>query len=91
MSRRELEAKLGILAQPRSLLHRGRHREPGLVIDLLFFKVDAGEGSPASLEGLEIVWVGPEELPRYPAPPADAGLVAFLRAPSTRVEKGPIF
>ncbi len=88
---RELREELGIHVQPRGLLHRSRHHEPGLVIDLLFFKVDAGEGSPAPLEGLEIVWVGPEELPRYPMPPADAGLVAFLRAPSTRGEKGPIF
>lgn len=86
---RELEEELGIRAEPRRLVHRSTHREPGLVVDLLFFEVDSVEGNPVPLDGQEMAWVEPAALPRYPMPPADAGLVALLRTPSTRGGEGP--
>ncbi len=88
---RELLEELGIRVAPRRLLHRAHHREPGLSIELLFFGAEVEEGSPRPLDGQEMAWVEPEALPRYPTPPADAGLVSFLAAHSTAGEEGPTF
>jgi 8-oxo-dGTP diphosphatase len=75
---RELLEELGVHARIGGPVTFAVHEEPGLRILLLFFDAAIAEGVPRPREGQEIAWVPPEELHRYPTPPADAELVARL-------------
>jgi 8-oxo-dGTP diphosphatase len=76
--RRELGEELGIDVQVGEPLTFALHEEPGLRILLLFFAATIAGGTPRALEGQELQWVEPRELPAYPTPPADAALVTML-------------
>jgi 8-oxo-dGTP diphosphatase len=80
---RELEEELAISAKIGSPLTFAVHEEPGMRIVLLFFAATLGDTSPTALEGQEIAWVAPGDLPSYPTPPADAELVRILARRST--------
>jgi len=75
---RELEEELAISAKIGSPLTFSVHEEPGMRIVLLFFAATLGDARPSALEGQEIAWVAPEDLPSYPTPPADAELIRIL-------------
>lgn len=75
---RELKEELGLVAEIGSPVTFSVHEEPGMRILLLFYSAVIGDGRPRALEGQEIEWVTPEELPAYPTPPADAELVRLL-------------
>ena len=54
------------------------HNEPDRRIILLFFSATLDGAEPRAVEGQAMAWVEPEDLARYPTPPADAALVADL-------------
>lgn len=75
---RELREELAISAKIGSPLTFSIHEEPGMRILLLFFAATLGDERPTALEGQQIAWVAPADLPSYPTPPADAELVRIL-------------
>mgnify|MGYP001812712436 FL=1 len=75
---RELGEELGLVAEIGAPLTFAVHEEPGMRILLLFYAAVIVSGRPEALEGQEIAWVAPRDLPRYPTPPADAELVRAL-------------
>jgi 8-oxo-dGTP diphosphatase len=75
---RELEEELALSVKIGSPLTFAVHEEPGMRIVLLFFAASLGDSQPTALEGQEIAWVAPEDLPSYPTPPADAELIRLL-------------
>lgn len=75
---RELAEELDVAARIEDPITFAVHHEPGLRILLLFFHAAIEAGAPRPREGQEIAWVPPDELHRYPTPPADAELVARL-------------
>ncbi len=75
---RELQEELGVEASIERPITFAVHEEPALRILLLFFSVRLLSGHPVGREGQDVRWVEPSELPQYPVPPADAGLVALL-------------
>jgi len=75
---RELAEELALDARVGAPLTFAVHEEPGLRVLLLFFDVEIGSPRPKPLEGQEIAWVAPKDLPSYPTPPADAALIELL-------------
>ena len=75
---RELEEELAISVKIGAPLTFAVHEEPGMRIVLLFYAAALGGSQPRALEGQEIAWVAPEDLPSYPTPPADAELIRLL-------------
>jgi len=75
---RELEEELALSATIGAPLTFAVHEEPGMRIVLLFYAATLGGSQPMALEGQEIAWVAPEDLPSYPTPPADAELIRLL-------------
>ena len=80
---RELEEELAIAVKIGSPLTFSVHEEPGMRIVLLFFAATIGDAPPMALEGQEIAWVAPGDLPSYPTPPADAELIRILSRHAT--------
>jgi len=74
---REIREELGVGVTVGSLLETVDWTYPEKRVRLSFFRC-AIEGEPRALEGQEIAWVAPPDLPRYEFPPADAALVARL-------------
>ncbi|KDA53137.1 hypothetical protein EG19_07435 [Thermoanaerobaculum aquaticum] len=72
----ELGVKIRVLA-PRTFAW---HRELGKEVLLLFYDAEITHGTPQGLQGQEVAWFKPEELPRLPTPPADAELIRSLSA-----------
>lgn len=77
---RELDEELGLRTRTGDPVTFAVHEEDGLRILLLFFASRIVSGRPTPREGQRVAWVSPAELERYPTPPADAALVAMLRA-----------
>ncbi len=75
---RELREELAVSPKIGSPLTFSVHEEPGMRIVLLFFAASLGEARPTAVEGQQIAWVTPEDLPSYPTPPADAELIGIL-------------
>lgn len=75
---RELDEELGIEVEVGDPLTFAVHEEPGLRVLLLFFSVRIVDGEPTGLEGQALAWAEADDLPSYPTPPADAGLVQLL-------------
>ena len=74
---REIREELGVGVTVGPLLETVDWTYPEKRVRLSFFRC-AIEGEPRALEGQEIAWVAPPDLPRYEFPPADAALVARL-------------
>ena len=74
---REIREELGVGVTVGPLLETVDWTYPEKRVRLSFFRC-AIEGEPRALEGQEIAWVAPSDLPRYQFPPADAALVARL-------------
>ncbi len=78
---RELGEELDIEVRVGPPITFAIHREPDRRILLLFFEAAITHGRPTPLEGQQLRWVEPAELPRLDTPPADAALIARLEAP----------
>jgi mutator protein MutT len=74
---REIREELGVGVTVGPLLETVDWTYPEKRVRLSFFRC-AIEGEPRALEGQEIAWVAPSDLPRYAFPPADAALVTRL-------------
>jgi len=77
---RELHEELGIDARIGAQLIAVPQREPkALLLDVHI--VDGFSGTPKGLDGQALAWVPPEQLSRYPTPPADVPVIAALLQP----------
>ncbi len=76
--RRELAEELAIEVQVGELINRNTHAYPHVTIELLAFRVTWLEGKIELREHTASRWVLPDELDRFPMPPADGPLVRIL-------------
>lgn len=78
---RELKEELGIDAEASCLapftFASHTYEEFHLLMPLYLCRV--WQGNPQGLEGQRLTWVTPQEMLKYPMPPADKPLVAMLR------------
>jgi 8-oxo-dGTP diphosphatase len=87
---RELSEELGIAIAMADLqpLTFASHAYPDFHLLMPVYLCRSWQGSVAALEGQELAWVKPDDLPRYDMPPADEplkfGLGAALRAAEGR-------
>jgi 8-oxo-dGTP diphosphatase len=79
--RREVREELGADVTVGERIDTVIYHYPGRTVELHFFRCAVAGGCVTPLEGQELAWVTPEELARYPFPPADASLLARLGAP----------
>ncbi len=77
---REVKEELGVEVSVGEKLETVTWRYPDRTVVLHFFRCRHVGGEVAPQEGQAFAWVSPEELGDYPFPPADASLVARLRA-----------
>jgi 8-oxo-dGTP diphosphatase len=75
---RELDEELGVKIRVLAPRTFAWHREPGKEVLLLFYDAEITHGTPQGLQGQEVAWFEPEDLPGLPTPPADAQLVRSL-------------
>lgn len=75
--RREIQEELGAIVLVDEEIETVEWTYPERCVRLVFFRCHV-QGEPRPLEGQEIAWVAPADLPRYDFPPADATLVARL-------------
>ena len=80
--RRELREELGIDVLVQEHFQSITHRYADRTVELEFFFVDDWQGEPAGLEGQRLRWVNITRLDAGELLPADAPLVAALRAAS---------
>ncbi len=78
---RELQEELGMQARTGQPLIRLQHTYPEYRVDLDVWELDAWEGEPVGLEGQEVRWVAPCELPGYEYPAANLPVIAAARLP----------
>ena len=76
--RREIDEELGAEVSVGERIETIEWQYPDKRVRLVFFRCDV-RGEPRPLEGQEMAWVTPAELPRYEFPPADAALIQRLR------------
>jgi 8-oxo-dGTP diphosphatase len=74
---REIREELGATVTVGPLLETVDWTYPGKRVRIAFFRCRL-DGEPRALEGQEMAWVAPADLPRYEFPPADATLVERL-------------
>ena len=79
--RRELREELGVEVTVGEPIETVTWRYPERTVILHFFRCRLAVGRVTPREGQAMAWVKPEELERYPFPPADASLIARLRSP----------
>jgi len=78
--RREIREELGVVVQVGERIETVEWDYGDRRLRLIFFRCRV-QGEPRPLEGQELAWVAPADLPRYDFPPADAALIARLSAP----------
>ncbi len=76
---REIREELGARVTVGGVIDTVEWPYPEKRVRISFFRC-ALDGEPAPPPGLEMAWVTPDELTRYEFPPADAALIARLRA-----------
>ncbi len=78
---RELDEELGIAVKEACLapLTFASHAYESFHLLMPLFACRRWQGAPQSREGQALAWVRPQELRRYPMPPADVPLVPILR------------
>lgn len=77
--RREIREELAVEVEVGEEIETVTWPYPERTVVLHFFRCDLAGGEVAPQEGQATVWVTPEELARYPFPPADASLITHLR------------
>lgn len=80
---RELKEELGVEVTVGEQMETVTWSYPERTVVLHFYRCRLAGGQVMPQEGQAIAWVTPDELERYPFPPADASLIARLR-PSAR-------
>jgi 8-oxo-dGTP diphosphatase len=78
--RREVEEEVGLAVEETVFLHRQQFRYPDRAVEIDFFLARRFSGEPTPRQGQELAWVAPAELDCYPMPPANAAVIAMLRA-----------
>jgi mutator protein MutT len=81
--RREIREELGVDVTVGERIETVTWQYPERTVELHFFRCALLAGSVAPQEGQAVAWVSPEELARYPFPPADAAMIARLGCPPT--------
>jgi 8-oxo-dGTP diphosphatase len=77
---RECLEECGIEIDVGEIIDVTHHRYPEKEVLLLFYRCGLRAGEVRNLQVSEHAWVTPEELDRYPLPPADVGVVAKIRS-----------
>jgi len=77
---RELTEELGAVFTVGERVETVRWAYPEKTVVLHFFRCRVAAGTIAPQEGQHMEWVAPDHLPRFEFPPADAALLARLRA-----------
>lgn len=80
--RREVKEELGVEITVGEKIDTVTWHYPERTILLHFFRCRQASGKITPQEGQAFAWVAPEELDRYPFPPADASLITRLRRTS---------
>jgi len=78
--RRELAEELGIEVQVHELVEDLVHHYPERSVHLKFFRCRWLRHEPRAILCHGWAWIGPEQLPDYPFPAADARLLEKLRS-----------
>jgi 8-oxo-dGTP diphosphatase len=76
---REIREELGVSVRVERFLSRVDHEYGGFSISLHLFLCSEPQGEPVPLGCESLAWVHPEELIRYPMPPADEQLIRLVR------------
>ena len=76
---RECMEECGIAIEARDVLDVTFHRYPEKDVLLLFYECALLGGEVAHLGVADHVWCAPDELDRYPLPPADVGVVEKIK------------
>ena len=79
---RELREELGLDAEVQDILDVVFHRYTSKTVLILFYRARVRPGSPAprQLQVAGLRWCGPEQLDDHDFPPADASVLANVRA-----------
>lgn len=77
---RELREELGVEVTVGTQLETVTWSYPDRTVVLHFFRCRLVGGQLTPREGQALAWVTPDELDRYPFPPADASLIVRLRS-----------
>ena len=77
---RECLEECGIEIDGGEIIDVTHHRYPEKDVLLLFYRCGLRAGEVRNLQVAEHAWVTPEELDRYPLPPADVGVVAKIHS-----------
>ena len=80
--RREVREELGVEVSVGEKLETVTWHYPERTVVLHFFRCSPVGGEITPQEGQAFAWVAPDELERYPFPPADAALIRRLRGAS---------
>ena len=72
---RELREELAIVAKPVHAFDVIEHTYPTRRVRLTPLLCTLVDGTPQPLACDQLLWIAPAELPRYPLPPANAGLI----------------
>lgn len=75
---REIAEELGVSVEVGPPVTFAWHRDAAREILLLFYEARILAGEPRGLEGQEVAWFLPQQLPELDTPPADAELVERL-------------
>ena len=78
--RREIREELGIEIRVLDEFFTVEHEYPTKSVRLHFFNCTIGEGEAEALGVADMRWVLPSELDKFEFPPADAELIAKLKA-----------
>lgn len=77
--RREVREELGVEVNVGEKLETVTWHYPERTVVLHFFRCSPAGGEITPQEGQAFAWVVPQDLERYPFPPADASLIRRLR------------
>ena len=75
---REIREELGVAVRAERFLSRVDHEYETFTISLHLFLCSEPEGEPTPMGCESVAWVHPEELCRYPMPPADEELIRLV-------------
>ncbi len=75
---REISEELGMQIIPERHILSVTHEYETKIVELHVYECTIIKGIPAPLEGQEIKWVKPHELPAYTFPPPDLKIIDFL-------------
>jgi len=88
--RRELTEELGIEVQVHDLVEELTHDYPDRSVHLKFFRCRWLRHEPRAILCHDFAWVGPEQLPDYAFPAADARLLEKLRTDWRQMARFPV-